>query len=218
MGLSQEPKSASMTMIDQYDASHDRLRLAVARAFKSYADKDLLDALRDPEPIVRTAAARELHIRGGRLTFDTAVQLVQHPRFDFREIGAFVLGQLGTPKCPFATETLPMLNDLLSDSYHEVRTAAVGAIGFLASLGHQPTTEIVTQLKLACEDVEPSVRAASALAMGMLHTKVAKDILTTMADDKNAQVRDFAKFGLELHMERKAKGSRKARETSGLSA
>lgn len=201
-------------MIDQYDASHDRLRFAVAMAFKSYSEDTLLDALCDADPIVRTTAARELHVRGGPNVFDAAVKLTQHPRFDFREIGAFVLGQLGTPTCPFATMSMTPLATLLSDTYHEVRASAVGALGFLASLGHQPSNGIVAQMIATCKDAEPSVRTAAALSMGMVHAKSARDVLTTMIHDRDARVRDCVHFGLELHADRKPKSKCKARQSS----
>src|SRR4051812_89619 len=133
-------------MLDAFDASHDRLRLAVHRAMLTYQEPEILDCLADPDPVVRTTAARVLHLRGGRAAFGHAMSLVRHPRFDMREIAAFVLGQLGSPECPYADQTFPALDELLRDPYFEVRSAAAGAIGSLASLGHQPPDHLRAHL------------------------------------------------------------------------
>lgn len=113
-----------MIGIDVLDASDDRLRLAVARALLTYGDDELLACIADPDSIVRTAAARTLHVRGGRSIFDHAIALADHPRYDMREIAAFILGQLGTPAYPFAAASFPVLGRLMEDPYWEVRRAA----------------------------------------------------------------------------------------------
>jgi HEAT repeat protein len=107
-------------MLDnEEDDSNDRLRVAVARGLKGYSDADLMDELVGRSPILKTGAARQLHLRGGVHVFERMKELARDPRYESREVAAFVLGQLGHPTCPFATESFPILNTLLDAPYWE---------------------------------------------------------------------------------------------------
>ena len=188
----------AVAMLDEHDASHDRLRLAVRRAVSAYDEPELFACLADPEPILRSAAARELHIRGTRSSFDHAVELVGHVRFDLREIGAFLLGQLGTPICPYATETFQLLTTLLDDDYVEVRSAAAEAIGSLGSLvGKVPDGLLPKLIELAANE-NAGVRAGAAFALGMSDKQAALACLSGMEDDPDPDVREMVELGLEL--------------------
>jgi HEAT repeat protein len=203
--LSEAPEARLTTglkMIDPLDATHDRLRLAVARALKTYPDCELLEGLRDRDPIFRTAAARELHARGGALVFEEAKALAGSERHDFREIGAFVLGQLGTPTCPFAAQSFPILFKLLDDPYFEVQAVAVGAIGFLASLGHLAPAAVFKRVLQLSQAKEPEVRAAVASTLGFFDAPEAAQVLRTLCNDGEGSVSDAADFALELHSSR----------------
>lgn len=52
-------------MIDDLDESSSILRLLVADSLKRWTDNALLGLLSEQDAIVRTAAARELQMRGG---------------------------------------------------------------------------------------------------------------------------------------------------------
>jgi hypothetical protein len=142
------------------DDSNDRLRVAVARALKSYSDADLMDELVDRNPVLRTAAARELHLRGGVHVFDRVKQLARAPRHEAREVAAFVLGQLGHPTCPFATDSFPILDTLLEDPYWEVRVQALVAIASLAMLDHEPQDYVIRRFAERAYDDQREVRAS----------------------------------------------------------
>ena len=58
------------------------------------------DRLSEQDAIVRTAAARELQMRGGRDIFEKVQHLSGNENPETREIAAFILGQIGTPKMP----------------------------------------------------------------------------------------------------------------------
>jgi HEAT repeat protein len=191
------------SMIDEFDATHDKLRLVVAKALRGYEEIELLCYLRDPDPILRTSAGRELHLRGTASAFSDAIALVKHTRHDMREIGAFVLGQLGTPTCPFAAQSIQPLCVLLDDPYHEVRSAAVSSLGFLASLGHQPAPEILDRMLLLASDQMTTVRLSLAGALSVIHAIAARHCLEQICHDTDATVRDAAEFGLQMHDERK---------------
>lgn len=192
----------TMTMIDPYDASHDRLRLAVARGLSHYDEAQLFDCLSDPEPVLRTAAARQLHVRGSRAAYERSVTLLDHPRYEQREIGAFVLGQFGTPDCPYASETFGYIPRLFEDIYVEVRAAAAQAAGSLAMLGHQPPPAIVHQLVEQSRSLEPRLRAEVAFALGMMRDPAALPCLQAMTDDADPDVRDAVEAAIEWHEER----------------
>lgn len=124
-------------------------------------------------------------------------------RFDMREIAAFVLGQLGTPKCPYANESFPILATLADDPYFEVRCAATAALGSLASLGHPPPPAIGDRIVKASTDDASDVRAAAAFSLGCIESTYALKALRKLSVDTDSGVRDAAEFGLEMHAERK---------------
>jgi HEAT repeat protein len=180
-------------MLDSWDDdSNDRLRVAVARGLKGYSDADLMDDLVDRSPILRTAAARELHLRGGVHVFDRVKQLARAPRHDSREIAAFVLGQLGHPICPFATDSFPILDTLLDDPYWEVRVQALVAIASLAMLDHEPPDYITRRFAERAHDDQRDVRATVANTASLLNRAVAERILTVLAKDSDSGVQSIA--------------------------
>lgn len=197
-------------MIDVLDASDDLLRLAVARATMQYGEDELFRCIADPDPILRTSAARVLHVKGTRGIFDHALALTVHPRHDMREIGAFVLGQLGTPGRPFAEESFAALGPLLDDPYWEVRRAAAGAIGFLSDAGRQAPASVQDRLIALADDPMPDVRTSVAVALGTIDDPRAATCLERLLDDENPVVRDDAELGIELREGRGFDGDRRA--------
>jgi HEAT repeat protein len=182
----------------------DALRVAVARSLCNYTVEQLLLLLDERDPIIRTAAARELHIRGGEDVFERARILADHVRFDSREIAAFLLGQLGTPACPFAEKSKGILDKLLDDEYFETRAAAVAAIGSLSSLGYQPDETCRRSVVWLASDPHPDVRAAAAYALSVTHHSEAREALLALLEDEEAAVRDAAEFGVAMHDDRNA--------------
>jgi HEAT repeat protein len=166
--------------------------VAIARALKGYSDADLLDELVDRSPILRTAAACELHLRGGSHVFDRAKELARAPRHESREIAAFVLGQLGHPTCPFATESFPILDTLLDDPYWEVRVQALVAIASLAMLDHEPPDYVAQRFAERAHDDQKEVRATVANTASLLDRAVAERILAVLAKDSGSSVRAIA--------------------------
>ena len=191
-------------MLDFKDATFDSLRLAVARALARYFDDEIRECAKDPSPIIRTAAAREMHIRGGRENFDFAVLLCGHDRFEMREVGAFILGQLGTPGCPFANESFGILEALLGDKYFEVQGAAVRSLGSLASLGHYPPDYINPTIFELSDSQYAYVRAAVAYRLGMIRSDDADKFLEVLVLDGDKNVLDTAEFSMQLRAERGA--------------
>ena len=180
-------------MIDNPDYSNSTVRLLVFQALRAYSTHALLPLLLDEDAIVRSAAAREVQVRGEKLALDYVLPLCSDDREFVREIAAFTLGQLGTPTYPFRSESIPKLMELVADSSAEVRGSAV------AALGHLHATESKEMLLNAAEDADSDVRAMAAVALGRLGSS--PDILRTLQvllNDPSSEVREWAQLGMEL--------------------
>lgn len=182
--------------IDTEDASSDRLHLILFKALKHYTEEELLDFVGDENITLRTTAARHLHLIGGRKTFDHAKRMLTADRFDTREIGAFILGQLGSPQHPFGAETIELLGDALDDKYFEVRSAVVESIGYLVAGGvYLPDGMLNTLLSLT-SDESLIVRQSVASTLGFCHDPRARISLDKLCADPEVAVREAAEFSL----------------------
>ncbi|WP_063571550.1 MULTISPECIES: HEAT repeat domain-containing protein [Luteibacter] len=180
-------------MIDD-DVSSSTVRLLVFEALRSYPSDALLLMLEDEDTVVRTAVARELHVRGERKAFDHVLLRCDDLREFVREIAAFTLGQFGTPTYPFRLESIPKLVDLaVHDPSFEVRATAI------ASLGHLHAEESMQVLLESANDSEADVRAMAAFSLGHLGPlPEVVETLDKLLSDPNSEVREWAQFGLEL--------------------
>lgn len=120
-----------MTIDIGIDRKGHSIRMLVYQALEQYPTRSLFPFLHDRSAIVRTAAARRLQTRGGREVLDYGLQLTVSKVRSDREIGAFLLGQLGTPNQPYGVESIPSLITLCADTAAEVRVAAIAALGHL---------------------------------------------------------------------------------------
>ena len=181
-------------MIDDKDASDSTLRLILWEALQKYNTARLCALLFDNDPIVKTSAAKQLHLRGTKSVYKKAAELCEQERADLREIGAFLLGQLGTPKRPFRKQSIPVLvNLLVNDLSHEVRAAAA------AALGHLEATEASSELIEMAGHSSPEVRACVAFALGALkRSRETKAALRNLSQDESSEVREWAELSLEI--------------------
>lgn len=178
-------------MIDSgIDQPGHSLRTLVYAGLKTFKLQGLIALLRDRSSLVRTAAARELQGRGGRTVFLQGCQFLRSRKVVDREIGAFLLGQLGYPDMPFKAETVPLLEHALAhDASADVRAAAA------AALGHLRSKESLDVLVAAAEDPVPDVRATVAYALYMLpRTKRARACRAKLARDEDEDVREWARL------------------------
>ena len=191
-------------MLDSVDVTESPLRLILFKALRSYDDRQLLAWLEDRDPILRTAAARELQMRSGDQVFEHIKTLCRSSRHETREAAAFALGQLGTPACPYAEASFDLLSDLLRDEYYEVRSQAIAAIGQLATLGHQPKSGLKKRLLEFAADPEPAIRVAVAYSLLSLRDRRIDAVIQRLLDDEDATVRDAAVFTLQARSELRA--------------
>lgn len=159
---------------------------------KKLTTQELLKRLYHKNEEIRYAAAKELQLRGEKVTFLNAIALCEDAQADLREIGAFLLGQLGTPTFPFAKESLPLLIKLFQhDGIAQVRATAA------ASLGHLRDAEVIPFFAQGIADPDDNVRQSIAFALGCFQGNVnIVRPLTFLLKDRNSDVRSWAAFGL----------------------
>lgn len=181
------------------DGPGHSVRMLVAQALKTYASPSLHNFLRDKNDIVRTAAARELQIRGERETLTVAKELLVSDTAAHREIGAFTLGQLGTPHRPFQKECTALLrNALRKEKNVKVRSTIITSMGQQGEISSLPAG-----LKFFGDEA-PAVRAAVAFAIGSTGSgdsrvhRQAKKILHGLSKDRSRIVREYVKLAYEM--------------------
>ena len=95
------------------------------QALEMYPIKVLPQFLTDTNSRVRMAAARAIQLKGGDIEFELASSMLNSKKHLDREIAAFILGQLGTPKLPYRKQSISLLDKALkADRISSVRSAA----------------------------------------------------------------------------------------------
>jgi HEAT repeat protein len=135
----------------------------------------------------------ELQSRGERESLVRGLALCRHEDPGVRADAAFLLGQLGGRPGPFASESVPILRELLRhDPDAGVRSAAV------ASLGHLRAGDALAEVLEAVDDPEADVRVCAAFALGRVDAPCAVEGLVRLACDQDAEVRSWAALGLGM--------------------
>ena len=170
------------------DKDGESLRLLVAQALRAYPTPSLHPFLADKSVLVRSAAAREIQIRGESTSFDVAIRYVGDNRACVREVAIFILVQLGTPNYPFRAQSIPIISDrLVSDKSPAVRAAAA------AALAHLNAHESLNALAEAVSGASAKVRACTAFALSnMKRRRKARELLSILKSDENVDVRFWA--------------------------
>lgn len=170
------------------DKDGESLRLLVAQALRAYPTQSLHPFLEDKSVLVRSAAAREVQIRGEPISFEVANALIEDKRAYVREVAVFILGQLGTPNFPYREKSIPIISDRLAlDKSAAVRAAAA------AALGHLNAHESLDALVVAASDSSAEVRACTAFALSNLkRRRKAREMLLILKSDESDDVRFWA--------------------------
>jgi HEAT repeat protein len=159
---------------------------------KGYDIPRLHAELTSPDMWRRYAAARQLHFKGGEDTFAYALALLKAAEAERRDIGAFVLGQLGTSQRPFLARSIGPLRDLVvHDADADVRASAA------AALGHLRSPAALDALLAAAADPEAEVRANVAFALGATPGDGAIDGLLRLTHDAVPLVVEWTLLGLQ---------------------
>ena len=136
------------------------------------------------------AVVSELHRRGGSIVYAAATEWCAAEQPWLRCLGADVLGQLGFSEGrPFAEPSTQTLTHLLSDPEPTVVDSA------LVALGHLETGDLPAICALAAH-ASPMVRHGVAFCLGGRNHDAAFDTLVRLTADEDADVRNWATFGL----------------------
>lgn len=147
-------------------------------------------ALSSEDEELRWDAVAALHWRGSREIFDRAAELCQSKQATERTLGADILGQLGIPQRTFPDESFDTLLGLLADPHTEVLFSAIVALQFV-----DPARAVAHILRFRDHPTD-NVRYAVAFALGGVDDEAAINALLVLARDRDADVRNWATFGL----------------------
>jgi len=148
-------------------------------------------ALAEPDVDARWRAVQALHWRGGRDVFDRAAALCQGARPIERMTGADVLAELGLPDHDYPDEATAILAALL-ERERDARVLASVLTAF-GHLGGPPDLGVAAPL---ADHADPAVRHSLAYALGFREEPLAVETLIALTRDEEANVRDWATFGL----------------------
>jgi HEAT repeat protein len=160
-------------------------------------DEELItSALNAPDDDVRWEFVRSLHWQATRGTFDLAVRLCTSANASERILGADLLGQLGTPTLPFQKESVPFLIEMLqTERDASVLNAVAVALGHLhGAIAIEPLADL---------KAHPDNGVRFGIVFGLLgyENDVAISALVELSRDTDADVRNWATFGLGTQVE-----------------
>jgi HEAT repeat protein len=186
-------------MIDAIDSTESTLRHILWNALKGYSSEELFNLVKDRDYIVRTAAAKQLQLRPSLIVFNYVKKLCDTEVESNREIGAFILGQLGTPDLPYKSESLAILNRLISDDSTDVKSAAIAACGHLGNTGLIDDEAIIEGILRSINDKDKDVRISCAFAICSLKpTEEVVLALNKLLSDEEPEVVEWAEFSKDI--------------------
>lgn len=149
----------------------------------------LINALDDPLPVVRTAAAKELGKRKAKEALPKLFILLEKDESPLvRDNVAFALGEIGD------NSAVPYLIRALKDPDEWVRKSAAKALSFLDA--KKAGEDLISLLN----DPSPAVRKSAARTLGILGVTQAIPYLEKLLSDENILVKKCAREALErLH-------------------
>lgn len=132
-----------------------------------------------------------LHHRGTGEVLEAAMRLCRSDASKERRLGADILGQLGTPKRTFPNESFDRLAEMLA---HEKDPFVLEAI-FIA-FSHLNNPRAIDLVVPWIEHEDDDVRFGTVLALSCHEDPKAIAALINLSNDADADVRDWATFGL----------------------
>ncbi len=162
-------------------------------------EQTLILSRKDPESDECWDLIWELRKRGEVETFEQAKAWCDSGDSTERALAADLLSQLGydakiekdgKQTCPFAAETVPLLERLLDDTESSVIDSAVSA------LGHHDAHEPITDRPWLLVHSSSEVRYTVACALCGAKSKIAIEFLIKLSGDEDDDVRDWSTFGL----------------------
>ena len=135
-------------------------------------------------------AVAALHYRGSKEVLDRALILVDADDPASRARAADILGQIGMPVRTFPEQCFAAVLPLLSDAAQPVLFAAI------FSLQHIDPLRAAPHIIPFADHPDDGVRYATAFALGAVDTAEANGTLLKLMSDRDAEVRNWATFGV----------------------
>ena len=148
-------------------------------------------ALTEPDDDKAWERITLLHYRATREVFDAARALCRSACPIERKLGADILGQLGVPDRVFPRESFAVLARMLPSESDEEALAAI-----CTALGFQELPEAIPLLVPLKGHPTFNVRWSVALALSGWEDPRAVAALIELSEDEDADIRDWATFGL----------------------
>jgi HEAT repeat protein len=173
------------------------LKMKILGNFKKLSTRQLKKIIREGNTINRVVAGMEMQIRGGEDIINYAILQCSHKNYKFREIGAFILGQICIQDHQKLLEIIKLLVDNATyDKSIRVRYTAVYSLGHRCARGFKDYELIMPSLAKAVDNLAASVRMASAFALAFVKTRDAHPLLEKLLRDPDEDVRDWAGFAV----------------------
>jgi HEAT repeat protein len=151
---------------------------------------DLFEAASQAHEDAAWDAVAALHWRGSKEVLDRALVLTQSKDPTLRGRGADILGQLGVPERTFPLECFSAVLPLLADEAQPVVCDAIFA------LQHIDRSRAAPHIIPFADHDDDDIRHAVAFGLGAVDTCEANAILLKLMSDRDAEVRNWATFGL----------------------
>jgi HEAT repeat protein len=135
-------------------------------------------------------AVAALHWRGSQEVLDKACALANSAEAATRARAADILGQIGLPVRSFPQESFAAVLPLLDDAADEVVFSAIFA------LQHIDRDRAAVSIRRFATHSNDSIRYAVAGALGAVDSIEANETLLLLMNDHDADVRNWATFGL----------------------
>jgi HEAT repeat protein len=149
---------------------------------------------------VRTLSAQAIQMKyATEEVFEKVSFMLNSNNVNEREIGAYILGQLGASKVPFVKESLPLLYKLFDDSDEEVVGAAIGSVGHLWSYTNSSDGENIDKVITFTKHKNSDIRILA--VMTLVSAKYSDKVINTInkiLNDEDEEVREWAEVAWEI--------------------
>jgi hypothetical protein len=182
------------------DNNYDTL---AARGMMCSKKNDVYKFLNDQDYRVRTLAAQSIQTKyPTKKSFEIAKRMIQSNKSDQVELGAYILGQLGTPNMPFWKESLPLLTNIIETSNDKKSiTSALHALSHLCSLAKCKIDEkLISSISTLANTLDKDIIIGALMALSSQYeNKTAKQVIENIIKNSNdKEIVDWAKTAKEI--------------------
>ena len=183
-----------------YNVGDSSFDILVSRGMSISSKDEVYTFLRDSDFRIRTIAAQNIQLDyATQESFEKAVEMLHANDAIQRELGAYILGQLGTPQMPFAAQSMPILVRAFDDPNDDVVSSALSAIGHLATYTKKITDEkLIDKLIQFTKHTNPDIRISALTALASC--EAASSVMNAIKEclhDSNSDVVEWAEVSLE---------------------